>query len=94
MKKTTVVNKYHGESFDVYIGRGSIWGNPFSHLDNTKALYKTNSRDESIESYRDWILTQPQLLARLHEIKGKTLCCFCKPKTCHGDVLAELADKI
>ncbi len=28
MKKTTVVNKYKS-NFDVYIGRGSKWGNPF-----------------------------------------------------------------
>lgn len=28
MSKTTVVNKYK-EDYDVYIGRGSKWGNPF-----------------------------------------------------------------
>ena len=27
------------------------------------------------------------------ELKGKTLGCWCKPYPCHGDVLAELADK-
>jgi hypothetical protein len=27
------------------------------------------------------------------ELKGKTLGCRCKPNTCHGDVLAELADE-
>ncbi len=37
---------------------------------------------------------KPELLESLHELKGKTLCCFCKPKACHGDVLAELADKL
>lgn len=94
LTNTKVVNKYHGEHFDVYIGRGSIWGNPFSHLNNTTAQFKTNSREESIEKYREWILTKPDLLAKLHQIKGKTLCCFCKPKSCHGDVLAELADNL
>ena len=32
------------------------------------------------------------LLAQLHTLKGKRLACWCKPKACHGDVLAKLAD--
>lgn len=94
MQKTSVVNKHHGEPFDVYIGRGSKWGNPFSHLNNTKAQFKTVSREESVEQYRDWIQTQPDLLADIHELRGKTLCCYCKPKACHGDILAEIADSL
>ena len=44
------------------------------------------------ESYRDWVVKQPQLLKDLHELRGKTLGCFCKPKRCHGDVLVELVN--
>lgn len=91
--KTTVVNKHHKIPYDVYIGRGSIWGNPFSHLDNTKAQFKVSSREEAVEKYREWILTQPHLLNRLHEIEGKVLCCYCKPKACHGDILIELIEE-
>ena len=58
----------------------------------TKADFVVASRDEAIESYRDWILNQPQLLNDLHELKGKTLGCFCKPKICHGDILVELVN--
>ncbi|WP_078598587.1 DUF4326 domain-containing protein [Evansella clarkii] len=94
MEKTTVVNKHHKEAFDVYIGRGSKWGNPFSHRSDTKAKHKTETREEAVASYREWIQTQPDLLADLHELKGKKLCCYCKPKACHGDVLAELADAL
>lgn len=93
-KLTTVVNKYHNKPYDVYIGRGSIWGNPFSHLNSTKATNKVETREEAIEQYAKWIQTQPELLTRIHELKGKTLCCFCKPKACHGDVLAELANNL
>ena len=95
MSETRVVNKYK-ESYDIYIGRGSKWGNPFTHIsDNkTKADFVVVSRDEAIESYRNWILNQPQLLKDLHELKGKTLGCFCKPKECHGDVLVELVNKV
>jgi hypothetical protein len=92
---TTVVN-LRRESFDVYIGRGrgSIWGNPFSHQEGTLAKFKVSTREEAISKYREWIKTQPQILSRLGELKGKRLGCFCKPLACHGDVLAEMADAI
>jgi hypothetical protein len=93
MKRTKVVNKRHSE-FDVYIGRGSKWGNPFSHRRGTQARWIVESREEAIEAYREWVYTQPYLIASLHELRGKTLGCFCKPLPCHGDVLAELADRV
>lgn len=92
--KTTVVNKYHKVPYDIYIGRGSKWGNPFTHMEGTMADFKVGTREESIEAYREWIMENDELLLDLHELKGKVLCCFCKPKSCHGDILAELADKM
>lgn len=81
------------EPYDVYIGRPSIWGNPFSHLDNTKAEFKVSSREEAVEKYREYILNNPELLTKLPELKGKVLGCWCHPKKCHGHILAELANK-
>lgn len=49
-------------------------------------------RDEVIRKYREWIQTQPDLLADVQTLRGKTLACWCRPQACHGDVLAELAD--
>ena len=79
-------------NFDVYIGRkhkdfpeGSKWGNPFFLSDESK-------RDEVLAKYIDWLYHQDDLLAALPELKGKTLGCWCSPKKCHGDVLAELAN--
>ena len=81
---TRVVNKYR-DSYDVYIGRNSKWGNPFKiGIDGT--------REDVIEQYREWIQTQSNLLNSLEELRGKTLGCFCKPKACHGDILVELLD--
>lgn len=91
---TQVVNKHHKVPYDVYIGRGSIWGNPFSHMENTQAQFKVETREEAIEKYREWILTKPHLLKRLPELKGKKLGCYCHPKACHGDVLVELIEKL
>lgn len=80
--------------FDVYIGRPSKWGNPFTHLTSgTQAQFQVATREEAVARYREWILTQPHLMAALHELKGKTLACWCAPQACHGDVLLELANK-
>lgn len=93
MTKTKVVH-CKKKPHDVYIGRPSKWGNPFSHQEGTLAEFRAATREEAIEKYREWIMTQPELLADLHELQGKTLGCWCKPKKCHGDILAELADRL
>jgi hypothetical protein len=74
------------EKYDVYIGRPSKWGNPFT-------IGKDGTREEVIEKYETWIQTQPDLLSSLHELKGKTLACWCAPQACHGDVLVKLANE-
>ena len=80
------------QPFDVYIGRPSKWANPFTHKTNTRARHIVASRDEAIAAYREYILNGDgkHLLKDLHELKNKTLGCWCKPLACHGDVLAEL----
>jgi len=76
------------ERYDIYIGRGSKWGNPFPIPPWT--------REESLAKYEEWIQTQSWLLKDIvGELKGKTLGCWCKPKyACHGDILAYLADNL
>jgi hypothetical protein len=92
--KTTVVNIHKKEPYDVYIGRPSKWGNPFTHIQGkTLAEFKVETREEAVQKYREWIKTQPELLVSLVELKGKRLGCFCSPASCHGHVLAELADE-
>ncbi|MDD2460139.1 MAG: DUF4326 domain-containing protein [Kiritimatiellia bacterium] len=75
------------ERCDIYIGRPSEWGNPFE-------IGKDGTRQQVIDKYRAWIRTQPALMAKIPALKGKTLGCWCHPKPCHGDVLAELADNL
>jgi len=91
---TTVVNIKSGAAYDIYVGRPSKWGNPFSHLDGTLAKYKVSSRREAIEKYAEYIQTRPDLLLALRELKGKILGCWCSPQECHGHILANLADAI
>ena len=87
--KTKVVH-CKKEPFDIYIGRPSRWGNPFSEKPKSLAETKVATREEAIEKYREWIKTQPELLASLEELRGKTLGCWCAPKACHGHVILEL----
>jgi hypothetical protein len=80
------------EPYDVYIGRPSDWGNPFTHIKDrsTKAEFIVRNREEAIAKYRAWLISQPEMLKKLEELRGKTLGCWCKPKSCHGDVIIEL----
>ncbi len=85
--KTLVVNKRVDE-FDVYIGRGSKWGNPF-------VIGRDGSRSEVIEKYEKMLSGNVELLSLLLvELEGKRLGCFCKPASCHGDVLVEYVERM
>ena len=89
MSKVVHIKK---EPYDVYIGRPSRWGNPYSHKDGTLAEFKVGSRREAISKYEEYLLQNEELMASLHELKGKILGCWCKPASCHGDILAKYAN--
>jgi hypothetical protein len=70
----------------VYIGRPSKWGNPF-------VIGRDGSRADVIARYRAWIVAQPDLMGAIEELRGRDLVCWCAPLACHGDVLADLANR-
>lgn len=81
------------EPYDVYIGRPSKWGNPYSHKeDGTLAEFKVKNRAEAIQKFEEYLLKNEELMSSIHELKGKTLGCWCKPLSCHGDILKKYAD--
>jgi hypothetical protein len=84
MRTTVVHNKK--EPYDVLIDRTTKWGNPFPIGSNM-------TRKKSLEWFREWFPTQTHLVEALPELQGKRLGCWCKPKDCHGDFLAECADR-
>lgn len=69
----------------VYIGRPSIWGNPF-------AIGRDGTRAEVIAKYETWLAQQPRLMVQLDRLRGRHLVCWCAPLPCHGDVLLRLAN--
>lgn len=90
----TCVVHVRKSSFDLYIGRSiqefpeSVWHNPF-HIE------LGCGRDCVLEKYEAHVRSKPELMARLGELHGKTLGCWCKDKKgtgkrCHGDVLVKL----
>jgi len=85
------------EQYDVYIGRPSKWGNPFTHIKdrNTLAKFVVATRQDAVNAYRKWITDGDgrHLLQDLHELKGKTLGCWCSPLPCHGNVLVKLIEE-
>lgn len=82
------------ELFDVYIGRPSKWGNPFTHKEGTTAKIIVSSREQAVSRYRDYLKKHPELMeAAKKELKGKVLGCWCSPQACHGDVLMEIANE-
>lgn len=90
-----LVKKAVAEGTYVYVGRGqgSRWGNPFTFKQGTIAEFVV-PKDEVLTRYEEWLKQQPQLMESLHELRGKTLGCWCKPNACHGDILARLADEV
>lgn len=89
---TRVVNQYE-EPYEVYIGRPSVWGNPYSFHSGTLAKNQVADRNAAIIAFRGYakarLEDEPDWLEPLCD---KVLGCFCKPQACHGDVIVELLD--
>lgn len=85
MTRVINIKKYSDKHVDnyVYIGRGSKWGNPY-HIGND------GTRQEVIIKYEKYIRSRPELLTDLPGLEGQVLGCYCKPKSCHGDILVKL----
>jgi hypothetical protein len=83
--------------FDYYCGRkfaefaGSPLGNPFHEgYDGTREevieMFRNHFREKMYadDDFRDLVLS----------LKDKTLGCWCKPQSCHCDVIAEYLNKL
>jgi len=92
-----VVNIYHREKYDVYIGRAGrgeqgIFGNPI--LRNKKCPLCNEIHVEqgsTLSCYKIYLERRLEEDSDFREsvkaLKGKVLGCFCPPKPCHGDIL-------
>lgn len=82
-----------------YIGRGSMWGNPF-------VIGRDGTRDEVIEKYTNYFVSNLPLIFETFDLRVGAgtyslqnphrllLVCYCAPNKCHGEVVAKVADLI
>lgn len=94
-KETHVVN-IRTADYDIYIGRAGkgqdgYFGNPFR-------IQQGQTRGSTLEKYEEYfykrLVDDPEFKQKIHELKGKTLGCFCKPHPCHGDIIKRYLDRI
>lgn len=74
------------EPYDTMIDRTTMFG-------NRHYICATCTREQSIERFRkdfnERMETDPDYRRHILALAGLTLGCWCKPKACHGDVIAE-----
>lgn len=75
---------YIGRNMEFYVkgAKKSKWQNQYSE--------NKHGRIPCLELYEKFIRKTPELIGSLSELKGKTLGCWCKPDSCHGDILVKL----
>ena len=92
----TVVVNINKEPGDVYIGRAGrgedgYFGNPFR-------IGNGISREDAVKGFQEYFAERIErdfeFKRRVLAVKGKRLGCFCKPKACHGDVIADWLNKM
>ncbi len=86
---TEVVN-IRKEKCDVYIGRPGPFGNQFK-------IGEHGDREMVLIHYRNWFynkLNDPTFRDKILSLKGKKLGCWCKPESCHGDIIVEYLEGI
>ena len=70
----------------VYIGRPSVYGNPF-------VIGRDGSREQVISKFRTYfhgrINNDSVFRGEVEALRGKRLGCYCAPCACHGDVIKE-----
>lgn len=81
-----------GQDYDVYIGRGSIYGNPYH-------FKEVGTREESIRMHKyDYefglLHRHDEIIASVPTLIGKRLGCHCYPLDCHGDVYIRDANRL
>lgn len=72
----------------VYVGRPTMWGNPF-------VVGRDGTQAECVELYREWINASAQTDLReaaRQTLRGMDLVCWCAPNPCHAEVLMEIAN--
>lgn len=96
--KTTVVNIRTSKKFDVYMGRGGPFGNPY-------VIGPDGNRPEVIRKFliyfHERLRLDPEWKVKVEALRGKILACFCRPidgfsgqVLCHAQIVAAYIDGV
>ncbi len=85
-KDLNLINWAKLEGLFAAVDRSTQWGNPFE-------MPGDGDRETVCESYKVYFGLKKSLHQRLKVLEGKVLGCHCYPEMCHGDYLAEIANK-
>ena len=79
-------------SYTHYIGRPSPFGNRFSHLvSHVPGTIKVDTREQAIAMFEKNARRNARLLALIKALpEDAVLGCWCRPDSCHGDVIITL----
>lgn len=87
-----IVHCKHGVPFDVYVGRPTKWGNPFT--------LEAHGRVKAVQMFEEKVRADSSYRASAKTLATKTLACWCAPKggvgidaplICHAQILARAA---
>lgn len=97
---------HSADKCNYYIGRPSIFGNPFTHNKGKSKYAKLEfkTRDEAIDAYKPYFEKMVETDKAFKETFDKMyeqfkncetiyLGCFCKPLRCHGDIIKDELQK-
>ena len=97
MSKTIVVN-IHKNDYDVYIGRqgkgkDGYFGNPIKINEKCFVCENVHTKSgDTINCFEKFFYMRLEIdedyKNKILSLSGKRLGCFCKPKNCHGDIIA------
>jgi len=91
---TKVIKKSSGEK-GIAVDRGTIFGNPFSHIKDrdTKAEFIVETREESIAKHKEYfksrIAKDKEFRLAVQKLRGETLVCHCVPLSCHAETIRD-----
>jgi hypothetical protein len=85
----------------IYVGRGTRYGNPFGWGGTGSYEIGVENREQALAGYLAWLdgrITVPGRVppnrAEIQaELRGRMLGCWCKPRQCHADILARIANE-
>ena len=100
IKITRVINIHHHPEFQKikksdeyeYIGRGSIWGNPYAMNGAEQESREDVISKFEYDFHKDILMKAKKIDSQ--NLAGKRLGCFCKPHNCHGDILANYLNSL